>query len=243
MKLAYNLELNFAFYWIFKEKGIHKIKIIFRKKLYDCSFLFWGCKDIIEIDLSNFDCSQVTSCESMFQECSSLKKLNLGNIDFGLSRNFISMFSKCRNLEELDVSHFNTKNSLNFRFMFSGCLKLKIIDVSKFNSLKCTNIDDMFSRCESLSEIDMINWDMSSLKVQKFGYKFSCGLQGLFEGCLNLKKIKMNSNFSDDVKRMINEDDEIFKELPEGGKFYWRKGITCNELLNQLPVSWNREQE
>ncbi len=35
----------------------------------------------------------------------------------------------------------------------------------------------------------------------------------------------------------------IFRGLPENGKFYWRKGINYNELLNALPVSWNREQE
>jgi surface protein len=184
----------------------------------------------------------------MFNNCSSLKKLNLGNIDFALSRNFESMFSECYNLEELDVSHFNTKNSLNFGHMFDGCRKLKIIDVSKFNSSKCTTIESMFSKCESLSEIDMINWDMSSIKIiynNKYWYCFSnkkYELSCLFEGCKNLKKIKMSSNFSDDAKQFLCMFD-IFRGLPEGGKFYWRKGITCNQLLNQLPVSWKREQE
>ena len=156
------------------------------------------------------------------------------------------MLSSCINLEELDVTHFNTKNSLNFGGMFYNCRKLKIIDVSKFNSSKCENISSMFSGCESLSEIDMINWDMSSLKTRPHKRSFMVvvsGLDELFSNCLNLKKIKMSANFSNDVKSALNKESYIFFKLPEGGKFYWRKGINCNELLNLLPVSWNREQE
>ena len=34
-----------------------------------------------------------------------------------------------------------------------------------------------------------------------------------------------------------------FQGLPENGIFIWKKGVNCNELLKQLPVSWNRSQE
>ena len=176
----------------------------------------------------------------MFCECFSLKKLNLGTLDFGLSKNFKSMFANCRNLEELDVSHFNTKNSMSFEFMFYDCSKLKKIDVSKFNSSKCKKISRMFEGCQNISEINMINWDMSSLA--KIG-----SIKNLFYRCKKLKMIKMSSNFNDidicDQGGFFRKKDEIFEGLPEGGKFYWKKGINCNKLLNVLPVSWNREQE
>ena len=240
-RLSYNLQKEFCYYWIFKTEGIHTIKIIFRKKLFDCSRLFSRCSEIIEIDLSNFDCSQVTSCESMFCDCLSLKKLNLGTLDFGLSKKFKDMFAHCINLEELDVSDFNTKNSMSFERMFYYCSKLKKIDVSKFNSSKCKKISRMFEGCQNISEINMINWDMSSLYKNR-------PIDNLFYRCKMLKMIKMSSNFNDiDIRDqggfLWNKKDEIFEGLPEGGKFYWKKGINCNKLLNVLPVSWNREQE
>jgi len=240
-QLSYNLKKEFGYYWIFKTEGIHTIKIIFRKKLFDCSRLFSRCREIIEIDLSNFDCSQVTSCKTMFDCCTSLKKLNLGTLDFSLSKNFQHMFCDCKNLEELDVSHFNTKNSISFEGMFAGCRKLKKIDVSRFNSSKCKTIGNMFGDCQNISEINMINWDMSSLdKRNSIGY--------LFYYCRNLKMIKMSSNFNDiDIEKggflCYYKNRGIFEGLPEGGKFYWKKGINCNKLLEVLPVSWNREQE
>ena len=251
-KLKYNLEKEFNYYWTFKSEGIHIIKIIFRKKLFDCSYLFRNCEDIVEIDMSNFDCSQVTCCTEMFFCCYLLKKLNLGTLDFALSRNFERMFWECKNLEELDVSHFNTKNALGFSGMFYNCQKLKKIDVSKFDSSKCKSMGEMFTKCESLNEIDMINWDMSSIiDSSNFFYRGQSGISHLFNGCKKLKKIKMSSNFSN-IENVISDEkgffsrskgEDIFKGLPEGGKFYWKKGVNCNALLNKLPVSWNREQE
>ena len=288
-KIEYNLETGYEYFLKFKNEGIHTIKIIFRRKLYDCSFLFNNCKNIIEIDLSNFDCSQVISCESMFDGCISLKKLNLGKLDFSLCKNIKNMFNACENLENLDVSHFNTKNSVTFEQMFCGCKKLKNIDVSKFDSSKCESINSMFRYCENLSETNMINWDMRNLKTRSiwnYGYfgatalaapLFGLGPLGigaaaalgynplffignyskdkepkikenslnyLFYGCKNLKLIKMSCNFSN-IDYLIYEDEnnEIFKGLPSGGTFYWKKGINCDKLLSQLPVSWNRYTE
>jgi surface protein len=237
--LEYRLEKPFSFYRIFKTEGIHTIKIKFRKKLFNCSRLFLGCREIIEIDLSNLDCSQVTSCESMFDGCSSLKKLNLGTLDFSLSKNFAKMFQECRELEELDVSHFDTKNSESFERMFYDCRKLKKIDVSKFNSSKCSNIWEMFSLCERLSEINMINWDMSSLSGEEGFFRSKSPIYGLFNRCKHLKMIKMSSNFTDKSYGV----NEIFIGLPKIGKFYWKKGVNCNNLLKELPVNWNREPE
>ena len=172
-------------------------------------------------------------------------------MDFSLCKKFKCMFKDCYNLENLDVSHFNTKNSNNFEQMFCGCRKLKNIDVSKFNSSKCESINSMFMNCENLCEIDMINWDMRNLYCENksgiFSRLFKSKIQSidyLFYGCKKLKLIKMSSNFLD-INNLISEKDnnQIFIGLPPGGTFYWKKGVNCDLLLSQLPVSWNRVME
>ena len=205
--------------------------------------------------MSNFNCSQVISCKSMFNGCILLKKINLGKLDFPLCKNFKCMFNRCFNLENLDVSHFNTKNSTNFEKMFCECKKLKNIDVSKFNSSKCEFINSMFEYCENLSEVNMINWDMSNFHYSSNLDKFFQGLvpkisetiidsiYHLFYGCKNLKLIKMSSNFPNIKKLYFKAGNEIFKDLPPGGSFYWKKGVNCDKLLSHLPVSWNRVME
>ena len=113
------------------------------------------------------------------------------------------------------------------RYMFENCLKLKEINVSKFKTKLCQNINSMFSGCKSLESIDMLGWDTSNLQNIDF----------LFYNCSSLKKIKINL-----YNKKFNAD-VVFYGLPKGGSFVWRKGQNCDELLKDLPVSWNRTQE
>lgn len=57
----------------------HSIKLaeIDVKNMTDASFMFYECDNLIDIDVSNFDTSQVTEMRSMFDGCESLKKLDL----------------------------------------------------------------------------------------------------------------------------------------------------------------------
>ena len=103
--------MQYVYYWNFTTKGIHTIKIIFKKKLLQCNSLFFVFNNIYKIDCSNFDCSQIIDCSGMFYNCFSLIEINSGKLDFALSNNFSQMFDRCKNLEKLDVSYFNTNNS------------------------------------------------------------------------------------------------------------------------------------
>ena len=259
VETLYYLSVNFYYYWKFTTKGIHTVKLIFKKKLTQCNELFYRCNSIYKIDCSNFDCSQISDCSEMFCCCSSVTEINLGKLDFALSESFYCMFCCCPNLEKLDVSYLNTQNSKSFKKMFYGCSKLKQINVSNFRTKNCKYMDGMFLDCESLESIDMLNWDMSNIDNLY-------GIRSLFENCSSLKKIKMNfnkenyfervdkkvfeyehicfkQNFEVIKKEKLSRNEDIFKGLPENGSFIWRKGINCNKLLELLPVSWNRSQE
>jgi len=256
-KLTYNLSVNFYYYWSFNTTGIHTIKIIFKKKLLQCNKLFYCCDKIYKIDCSHFDCSQIVDCSSMFEYCSSLIEINLGKSDFALSKNFSSMFEGCSNLEILDVSYLNTENSKSFEYMFSFCSKLKEINVSNFKTKNCESIICMFQRCSSIECIDMLNWDMNKIGMYD--------IKGLFANCSNLKSIKINFDSEKKVERLkdpninicfknyiyhwikqirqFESESRIFKGLPENGIFIWKKGVNCNKLLKDLPISWYRSQE
>ena len=43
--------------------------------------MFYGCQDITEIDLSNFNTSKLTYMYSMFSGCSQLTSIDLSNFD------------------------------------------------------------------------------------------------------------------------------------------------------------------
>jgi len=106
------------------ENNINNITLIWNKPQTTANNLFRSCYNIFEIDLSNFDTSQVINMESMFSDCSSLYSLRLSN--------------------------FNTSKVNNMKSMFSGCSKLTSLDLSNFNTSKVTSMEFMFSRCSSL---------------------------------------------------------------------------------------------
>ena len=66
---------------------------------------------------------------SMFYNCSSLKELNLSNFNTSNVNNMIFMFNNCHSLQNLDILNFDIKDNINTDYMFSGCsddLKNKI---------------------------------------------------------------------------------------------------------------------
>ena len=229
-ELEHKLNECYEFYWNFPKVGIYNVKIIFKKKLNNCKYLFHNCVNIYKIDCSNFDCSQIIDCSCMFNECKNVVEINLGNLDFSLSNDFGNMFANCCNLEKIDVSKLDTKNSKSFYYMFYNCKKLKELNVSNIKTTNCENIMHMFQGCENIESIDMMNWDMKNIKNIKL----------LLNGCKSLKNIKIN--FNNEIAS-CDKKDEIMDGLPEGGSFVWKKGVNCNKLLSLLPVSWNRMQE
>ena len=92
-------------------------------------YMFNNCPLLKELNLSNFNTSQVTNMEYMFNRCSSLVTLNLSNFNTSQVINMGYMFNNCRSLKNLDIHNFVFKNSVEINYMFSNCsdvLKNKI---------------------------------------------------------------------------------------------------------------------
>ena len=84
------------------------IKLIWYDEPSTTSFMFNGCINITEIDLSNFDTSSVKNMNSMFSDCSSLHSLDLSNFD--MSSVGPNMFKGCSNLEYINLKSSKIEN-------------------------------------------------------------------------------------------------------------------------------------
>ena len=65
-------KIDFTYYYIFKNKGKYLIKYKFKKLLNSCNFMFYGCKSLSSLDLSNFNTQNVTNMEYIFSDFNSL---------------------------------------------------------------------------------------------------------------------------------------------------------------------------
>ena len=71
----------------------NKITLIFKEKINSCYCMFFGLENIIEVDLSNFDASEVISMSFMFSYCNNLIKIKFGNINTSSVKYMNRMFS------------------------------------------------------------------------------------------------------------------------------------------------------
>ena len=69
-----NFQNNFKF-----SKGKHKVILKFKNKIKNCYRMFKDCLNLIDIDLSLFDTSDVNNKEEMFSGCNNLTNLDLSS--------------------------------------------------------------------------------------------------------------------------------------------------------------------
>ena len=183
---------NFRYYYRFKKQGTYKIEYIFKNPLTKTNHMFFGCKNIIKLDFSNFDTSQVTNMSNMFYNCNSLKKINLANFNTENVDNMSYMFSFCNSLLNLNLSFFNTQNVTDMSYMFIDCNSLLNLDLSNFNTENVVNMGYMFSGNRKLTDLNLSNFNTQNTNSITDDMFYDC----------NLMK-----------KNVITSDEKILKEL------------------------------
>ena len=137
----------------------------------DMQLMFSGMRNLTTLDLSSFDTSKATNMKYMFRDMSNLTTLDLSNFDTSEVKNMGSMFSRMSNLTALNLSNFNTSQVTDMQCMFSGMRNLTTLDLSSFDTSKATDMNNMFSDMSNLTSLDLSNFDTS--KVRYMYYMFS----------------------------------------------------------------------
>lgn len=166
----------------------------------DTSFMFYGCKGSIAIDVSKWDVSKVTTFDHMFAH----SYLYIGDISgwrTDAATNFNCAFHSVMN-EILDVSGFTTDNVISFGGMFKHCFSTKkIIGLENFNTAASVDFSDMFYNCAKITELDLSSFDTRNAKdevVESANGTTSNTMSGMFQDMPNLQKITFGINFSMD---------------------------------------------
>ena len=141
-------------------------------------------RNILDLDLSNFDTSQVTDMNAMFDGMSNLTTLNLSNFDTSKVTNMSFMFYGMRNLTSLNLSNFDTSKVTDMSYMFGVMLNLNTLNLSNFDTSKVTDMQNMFSSMRNVTTINLSNFDTSQVTNMRY----------MFVGMSNLTSLNL-SNF------------------------------------------------
>ena len=141
----------------------------------DMSYMFYGCSSLTSLNLSNFKTENVQYMSKMFYGCQNLTSLNLSNFKTEKVEYMSYMFYECKNLTSLDLSNFKTKDVRDMRGMFYGCKSLTSLDLSNFKAEHGPYMMEMFYECNSLQTIYCNNTWTYSLSWD------------MFQGCTSLQ--------------------------------------------------------
>ena len=160
-------------------------------QVIDMGSMFYNCSSLTALDLNSFNTSNVTNMEFMFSNCTNLTSLNLSNFDTSNVTDMGSMFFSCGNLTTLDLSSFDTSQVTDMNGMFNNCPNLKELNISSFNTSQVTDMNSMFSYCYVLKSLDLSHFNTSN--VTNIDYMFSW--------CNNLEELDIrNFNVNNNIE-------------------------------------------
>ena len=149
-------------------------------------------KNILELDLSNFDTSKVANMSHMFNGMRNLTTLNLSNFNTSNVTDMGGMFFSMTNLTTLNLSNFDTSKVTNMGSMFYGISNLTTLNLSNFNTSQVTIMGGMFYGMSNLTTLNLFNFNTSK----------TTDMRSMFNGMTNLASLNISSFNTENVENM-----------------------------------------
>ena len=178
-KVYLNMNSSMMFYSSYYERKIKNILEIDlssfdTSQVMDMSFMFEGMSNLTTLNVSHFDTSKVTDMQGMFGEMHNLTSLNVSNFDTSKVTSMQGMFNEMYNLTSLNLSNFDTSQVTDMNHMFYDMYNLTTLDLSNFDTSKVTDMDAMFSLYNNNDKLETIyvNNDFNTAKLTNFAGMF-----------------------------------------------------------------------
>lgn len=144
-----------------------------------CSFMFVD-SNVPEIDLTEFDTTNVVDMDYMFLEA------NLGDC-----LSLVSSTITQANTPDRNILTLNTEGVISMSGMFKDC-KVKHLDLRNLRTDNVTDFFDMFCSCNDLIDLNVDGFDTSKAK----------DFHGMFQGCIKLTQLNVKHFNVDNVLHM-----------------------------------------
>ena len=165
----------------FNGQLLNVVEYYWNYQISNMNFMFYGCSNIIELDLSQFDVSSATEMTCMFRDCTSLVSINLQNFNAQRTERMGQMFFNCKSLVSLDLSTFRAPKAEYIDNMFRECSSLVSLDLSYINFRSVKNMGRMFQDCTSLVSINFSNFGINNIDW----------MDNVFLNCIKLQYINI----------------------------------------------------
>ena len=162
--------------------GNETILLKWNETITNCEYMFSNTK-IKEIDLSNFDTSEITSMDNMFYKCRLLTDFNLINNNLSKLKSMKGMFTICPELSTVKFENIDFLELTSIKEIFIDCNHLINIRFINLNFTSLTAMEKIYNNSRSydnLNNITFENIDMTNVLT----------MEKMFSDCRSLKYIK-----------------------------------------------------
>ena len=136
--------------------------------LVNTNCMFRYCNKITEIDLSNFDDSNLQRMHYMFHGCSSLTSINISHLKTPKVHDIGSLFRDCSSLKSINLENMNSAGVTGFHYVFQRCYELISINFPNINTLKATLTTHNFDNCNQLKYLNLENAKIKTEDISIF---------------------------------------------------------------------------
>ena len=171
--------------------GLLSVEELDTSNVTDMSRLFYNCKSLSSVNLSNLNTSKVTNMYGMFYY-TALTSLDLSNLDTSNVTNMSWMFRNCKSLTSLNVSNWDTSNLTDMSQIFANCTNLTSVDLSHFDTSNVTTMAYIFNNCSKLTSLNLSNWDTGNVNTMAY----------MFYGCNALTSLDVSTFNTSNVTNM-----------------------------------------
>ena len=183
-KIFLNKDSRYTFRGFTKAEDID-ISNFDSSEVEDMAYFFYKMNSLRSLELSSFNTDKATDMTGMFAYVNSLKKLDLTNFNTSKVTNMSAMFHSMSNLDELKISSFNTENVTNMNGMFYGASKLASLELSNFDTSNVTDMGRMFSGMSSIQQLDLTHFSTGNVAA----------MNDMFSLMTSLTQINFGANF------------------------------------------------
>lgn len=116
----------------------------------DTFWMFAKCDFLTELDLNDWDTSEVVGMDSMFFKCSSLVGLKIESWNTSKVKIMSQTFCECTSLKTLNLEHWDVSKVTDMFGMFSLCKSLYSLEIHNWRLNEASYRYGMFRGCEKL---------------------------------------------------------------------------------------------
>ena len=148
-----------------------------------------------DLDVSNFDVTNVTTFKDMFRELTGSVDLNLDLSSFGTAASATTinaMFYSSPKIKSINLQNFNVPNAADYQSAFRRITNCDTLNISSMTTAGATSMIEVFEGSSSLTSLNLTAWDTSSVT----------SMMGMFDGVTSLTTLNLSGFDTSSVTNM-----------------------------------------